>query len=101
VSPDGGTGPVWGSGGRELFYVSGADSMVVVDVSADEALDFGEERALFPTAPYRTDFFHQAYAVTADGQRFVMIRINEADPPIEDLIVVENFFAELRQRVHH
>jgi len=99
VSPDGGTGPVWARSGQELFYVNGADSMVVVDVSPGEGFEFGEERGLFPTASYRTDVFHQAYDVTEDGQRFVMIRINRTDPPIEDLIVVENFFVELRQRV--
>jgi len=99
VSPDGGTGPVWARSGRELFYVNGADSMVVVAVSPGRGFEFGEERGLFSTASYRTDFFHQPYDVTADGQRFVMIRINETDPPIEDLIVVENFFVELRQRV--
>jgi hypothetical protein len=73
--------------------------MVVVDVSPGEGFEFGEERGLFSTASYRTDFFHQAYDVTGDGQRFVMIRINETDPPIEGLMVVENFFVELRQRV--
>jgi serine/threonine-protein kinase len=99
VSPDGGTGPVWARSGQELFYVNGADSMVVVDVSPGEGFEFGEERGLFPTASYHKEGFHQAYDVTEDGQRFVMIRINETDPPIEDLIVVENFFVELRQRV--
>ncbi len=42
--------------------------------------------------------FHQQYDVTPDDQRFVMIRNLVADEAGE-LIVVENFFEELKAKV--
>ena len=60
---------------------------------------FGEAEVLFSMANYRSDYFHRPYDVTPDGQRFVMIRIFEKEPGMEDLIVVENWFQELRQKV--
>jgi serine/threonine protein kinase len=99
VSTNGGTGPIWTRGGKELMYANGADSMVVVEIDAAEEFEFGEEKVLFSTYPYRTDFFHQSYDVTADGQRFVMIRIDEAGRASDELIVVENWFEELREKV--
>ena len=44
----------------------------------------------FPSAVHRT------YDVTADDQRFVMIRFREE---LSELIVVENFFEELKRLV--
>jgi hypothetical protein len=73
--------------------------MVVVEIDAGEEFEFGEEKVLFSTYPYRTDFFHQSYDVTPDGQRFVMIRIDEAGRASNELIVVENWFEELREKV--
>ncbi len=42
--------------------------------------------------------FHQSYDVTPDDQRFVMIR-NSRDVEASELIVVENFFEELKAKV--
>jgi Tol biopolymer transport system component len=100
VSRDGGTGPVWAKGGSELLYVNAADSMVAVTVtdSAGTAV-FGPETPLFDARDYRTDFFHRPYDVTQDGQRFVMIRVDEDGVVPNDIIVVDNWFEELRQRV--
>jgi hypothetical protein len=58
----------------------------------------GERRALFSVQGFRSNAFHQRYDVTPDGQRFVMIRIVRGQEASE-LIVVENFFEELKARV--
>ncbi len=47
---------------------------------------------------YRLSRLHQQYDVTPDGQRFVMIR-NRAGDSAGELIVVENFFEELKAKV--
>ena len=39
------------------------------------------------------------YDVSADGQRFLMIREREDAPPLATLIVVENWHQELLERV--
>ncbi len=46
---------------------------------------------------YGSAFVHQLYDVTPDDQRFVMIRNTETEA-VDELIVVENFFEELRAR---
>ncbi len=100
VSVDGGVEPVWAHGGRELFYKS-AGNLMSARVVPDTTFVIGERRVLFSiqgySAPYNQ---HQLYDVTPDDQRFVMIRLvgGEGDNDIE-LIVVENFFEELKAKV--
>jgi serine/threonine-protein kinase len=99
VSEDGGVGPLWAHSGRELFYRNASGQMVVAEVQAGPAFAVGRQRALFSTADYLVStFVHQTYDVTPDDQRFVMVRDVESDYRGE-LIVVENFFEELKARV--
>jgi hypothetical protein len=60
----------------------------------------GRQRVLFSARPYVTEAVHQGYDVAPDGQRFVMIRRGtvqgSGEPP---LVVVENFFEELKRKV--
>ncbi len=58
----------------------------------------GERRVLFSTQGFRTYPYHQQYDVTPDDQRFVMIR-NRRGEEAGELIVVENFFEELKAKV--
>ncbi len=58
----------------------------------------GERRVLFSTQGFRSNTVHQQYDVTPDGQRFVMIR-NIGEQNASELIVVENFFEELKAKV--
>ena len=92
---------MWSRGYGELLYVSDADSMISVPIEFEgrESLSVGSPTALFSTGPYWIDFYHQSHAVTADGERFIMIRVAESGAPRHDLVVVENFFEELRRRV--
>ena len=45
-----------------------------------------------------TDFYHQDYDVAADG-RFVMIRRYQTDTVEEEMVVVENWFEEVKARM--
>ena len=83
--------------GRELFYKSGGE-LVVVDVGAGPVFAAGQELPLFPIQPYFANDHHAAYDVTPDDQRFVMMR-NSRDVEASELIVVENFFEELKAKV--
>ena len=58
----------------------------------------GEHQVLFSAREYRSDVYHRRYDVTPDGQRFVMIR-NLGAEEASELIVVENFFEELKAKV--
>jgi Tol biopolymer transport system component len=100
VSTNGGTEPVWAHSGRELFYRNGQRDLVAVAVLPGEAFTTGEQRTLFSTQPYRADVYHRMYDITPDDQRFVMIRVQaEGGQDEVQLIVVENFFEELKAKV--
>jgi serine/threonine-protein kinase len=96
VSLDGGTGPVWARDGRELFYRSG-DDLVSVEVKTRGDLVLGPRRTLLDLAGYESGFF-QEFDVSADGQRFLVIRADPASRPIR-LDVIVNWFDELRRKV--
>jgi len=96
ISIEGGTGPVWASNGRELFYRAG-DDLMSVQVKTTPSLVVGERRKLLDLAAYDPGYFHE-FDVSADGERFLLIR-TEADSRPTRLNVVLNWFAELKQRV--
>ena len=95
VSTGGGDFPVWARHGRQLFYRSADDELIAVEVILDPTFAMGERRVLFSMRPYRDELGH--YDVTEDD-RFVMIRRRSAQIASE-LIVVENFFEELKAKV--
>jgi eukaryotic-like serine/threonine-protein kinase len=107
VSTTGGLFPRWRRDGRELFYMSQASrgKMMVVDVkSSGSAFEASAPKELFD--PVYINFSHpgggpyHTYAVSPDGQRFLIPRSPSTDqqttaPPI---VVVLNWSEELKQR---
>lgn len=74
ASVDGGFQPRWRGDGRELFYLSADGAMMAVDVIAEaDSLRFGPPRRLSDLHVVPSFRLGQ-YAVTADGQRFVVRR---------------------------
>ena len=96
VSRNGGTEPRWAHSGRELFYKSG-DQFMVVELTGP-TLTPGTPRSLFPLAGYRSARNRQQYDVAPDDQRFLMIREigGGADAQV---FYVENWFEELKAKV--
>jgi hypothetical protein len=95
ISTEGGSEPVWAADGHELFYRNG-DRMLAVGIAGHPVLAVGRPQLLFTAA-----FLHfnsPSYAVTHDGQHFLMMRENETEPA-RQLNVVVNWFAELKRRV--
>jgi serine/threonine-protein kinase len=97
VSVQGGTEPVWAHSGRELFFRSDLAQMVA-DAVTTPTFSPGPPRALFSLQGYATQPVHALYDVSADDQRFVMIRL-ASHTQGRGLILVENFFEELKARV--
>ena len=71
----------------------------MVPVLSGPEFETGPHEELFSASDYRRDFYHAAYDVTADGQRFLMIRASKTGTVDEDLVVVENWFEELNRLV--
>jgi Tol biopolymer transport system component len=96
----GGTQPEWRRDGKELFYISTDGKLTAVPVTTDGAtFTAGTSHALFDVEipetnqPYPTD-----YAVTADGQRFLVNTVVD-QPNRPALTVILNWNEELKQRV--
>jgi dipeptidyl aminopeptidase/acylaminoacyl peptidase len=99
VSTDGGTEPLWAPNGDELFYRSG-DKMMAVSIETDSELDVGSPEVLFEgrfATTHRPDT-PRNYAVSEDGQRFLMVRTVD-DPAPTQINVVLNWFEELERLV--
>ena len=74
VSVDGGSRPSWRSDGRELYYISGRNELMAVDVVGRSGVfRAGKPRMLFATELER-GYSGPAYAVSPDGQRFLFTR---------------------------
>ncbi len=102
VSTGGGYNPVWSFSGRELFYVDGSGQLVAAQVETSSGFQVGERRPLFSLTD-RQLYQGPNYAswdVAPDDSRFLFIQpVAGAGQGGHDLIVVENFFAELKQKL--
>jgi len=99
ISTDGGAQPMWAHGGGELFYKSG-DRMMAVTVSTEPTFEVGSPRVVFEsTLPERTPGDPARYAVSADGQRFLITApAPGADDGGPEIHVILNWFQELERR---
>ncbi len=100
VSIDGGSVPRWSRRGDELFFVSGNDLMAV-HVQTKPSLVLGQPQKLFSRRPVgadRPEGLYDTYDVSADGQRFVMLQSDEQQITSQKLTVIQNWFAEFKER---
>jgi len=89
VSLNGGTEPVWGPDGRELFYRSGASGAAVLMVAALQTkpvVAVTSRRNLFSVADIVTAIPHSNYDISPDGRTFAMVRLN----PASRIMVIQN-----------
>jgi serine/threonine-protein kinase len=95
LSTDGGTDPVWAASGRELFYRNG-DRILSVGIESKATLGVGKAQQLFSMAMVHRE--SPTYAVTRDGQHFLMVKESETEAA-RQLNVVVNWFEDLKRRV--
>jgi serine/threonine-protein kinase len=91
VSLDGGTEPVFGPNGRELFYRT-ATELYVAELELEPQLAIRSRRALFDVSDIATATPHTGYDVSPDGRTFVMVRLN----PSSRVMVIQNLPALVR-----
>ena len=87
ISTDGGVQPRWRRDGKELFYLGLDGRIMAVDLRIDSTIDAGVPRPLFNTR-LNVDPVRDQFAVTADGQRFLVQEpvIKGAPTPITVLV---------------
>ena len=106
VSTDGGRWPVWNRADNELFYATG-DGVMAARYETEPSFTIRERQLLFrwpfesqrlsdPTGGLRQ------MSVSPDGDRFLLLtsgRDLPAAPGSRQVIVVQNWFEELKARV--
>jgi hypothetical protein len=98
ISTDGGSFPRWTADGRELFYTT-RDAIMSVTVNTEGSFSFTPAEILFkrPHIDWSSRWY-DGYAVTGDGQRFVLFRPildEDGEPPA--IVVVQSWFQEFRR----
>jgi len=76
VSRDGGTQPMWRGDGRELFFLAPDGTLMAAAITTAPQFQPANPQSLFVSGTSRVMNRH-AYAVTKDGQRFL---VNVAQP---------------------
>jgi eukaryotic-like serine/threonine-protein kinase len=99
VSAGGGSRPRWSRDGRELYFSdspginAGPSNMMATPIRADGSTFVWEKPvALFPRSSYGN------YDIAANG-RFLMVKFGRANQQQAQIVIVQNWLAELKIRV--
>jgi Tol biopolymer transport system component len=100
VSADGGTNPMWGRDGREVFFQSPLNEIMRAQLGGPEPAGAAKPEVLFrPCAAVQRTFttgpFEQTYDVSDDGTRF-LVKCDAPDTIPAGVTVVVNWQSRLR-----
>jgi tricorn protease-like protein len=96
ISTKGGVQPQWREDGKELFYLDFDGSMIAVELKG-ETLEPGDPKTLFQSS-ISVDERYDQYAVTGDGEKFLLLSpLDSGD--VSSINIVLNWFEELKERV--
>ena len=100
ISSGGGTSPLWGRNGRELFYRNERLMMRVPVETTGRAFRRQNPEVLFE-GPYVLEdgTGQRSYALAADGQRFLMMKPEErldTEGGTAQIVFVQNWSEELK-----
>jgi len=104
VSNAGGVQPLWSRDGRELFYLDPGTPNRLISVPIDvtgSAFAVGQRNPILDWVwPYLgADWPGRVYDVSPDKQRFLAIKRGDTAEASERLIIVQNWFEELKRLV--
>jgi len=95
ISKSGGSEPLWGPDGRELFYTT-ERAIMVLPIDVDPTFRPGSPEVLFEGDYYFVGGGRH-YDIAPDGKRFLMIK--SAMKSEARIIVVQNWLEELKRLV--
>jgi serine/threonine protein kinase len=104
VSTDGGMNPLWSPDGKELFYLTEENAVMAVEVETQPTLILGTPEELFRGLFVSGYGAGHAWDIHPDGDRFLMLKqagapLSTEAAPRPKIIIVQNWFEELKQRV--
>jgi Tol biopolymer transport system component len=88
VSNGGGSSPRWRRDGRELFYYAADGKLMAAPVRTGESFETDAPVSLFEFRAGTVGVTFTPYAVTADGQRFLINAVVETEPNAPLTVVV-------------
>lgn len=95
VSTSGGGQPIWRRDGKELFYIAADRKLMAVKIKLGATFETGAPEPLFETRVLTVTDFRNHYAVSSDGQRF-LINSNIEESRTTPINVVVNWTAGLK-----
>ena len=104
VSTTGGSRPLWGPKGQELFYVSPGGAIMSLGVQRASTWTATTPTEIVKASYFTTSgaYLGRTYDVSPDGRRFLMIKnggSDQAGASSASLIVVQNWGEELKRLV--
>jgi len=104
VSIGGGSHPRWAPNSRVLYYLSaGRRQMTAAELARGSGFEIANRRVLFDLRPtFQVLYYQTSFEVTPDGNAFLFLSTSSTSARQTDeerLILVENWFTELRERL--
>jgi serine/threonine protein kinase len=100
VSRGGGMTPRWSANGREIFYHTLDNRLMVADYTSSGDSFTAAGPRLWSPGQFTARGPNRNYDIHPDGQRVVVMKIPDADiPAITKVSFISNFFEELRRKV--
>jgi hypothetical protein len=93
VSTHGGLHPRWRGDQKELFFVAADQKLAAVPVQTGSTFEYGVATPLFDTRIANVFAVRSPYAVSADGQRFLITNIGSKSA---QLTVIANWTKGLK-----
>src|SRR5205085_5332726 len=88
LSPDGGAEPRWRRDGSEVFYLATDERLMVIPLPDKNAFAAGVPKPLFEVrVPFPANVYRTNYAVTSNGQRFLVNRRVDDDTPTMSVVL--------------
>ncbi|HUL70208.1 MAG TPA: protein kinase [Gemmatimonadales bacterium] len=103
VSIGGGGAPRWSPDGSELYFLNG-NQLIAARIVTAPTFAVAQRTPLFSVADYDIDFYHQSFEVTPDGRSFLFLASTDRLAHRANtgrLVLVSNWFAELKTRLGH
>jgi serine/threonine-protein kinase len=103
ISAEGGTEPLWAPAGKQLFYRrtvpdSQTNQVWSVDVQTESGFSASKPRLLFEQPGYRIASPIRTWDISPDGERFLMVKLEERKPqPLTEMVLVQNWLEEVRR----
>jgi len=100
ISPASAHSPLWAPDGKKLFFVSQeGNRLMAVDVQTAPTVAFGQPVVVAPEIMQTTALQNRNYDITSDGKRLLVQVPDRTNPASQQIVVVLNWFEELKRLV--